>query len=178
MTAWELSSVAALPVASLAACWALNGWKRGQFWPRRLRGKHVGDCGALRAHWSASRRRPLDIRPLPPDLRAYYTGVCRTTEAAFGSAPRQVIHELDLLVREALRQCGYPVDTFEHNLARILPTAPQVVEDYRTAHAIALANDSGIASEPDLRLAMFHYHELLKTLLDDGGPERLTKAQR
>jgi hypothetical protein len=178
MIAWVLSSVAALSVALLAICWALNRGKRSQFWPRLLRGKHEGECGAFRAHRSASRRPPLDIRPLPADLRAYYTGVCRTTEAAFGSTPRRAIHELDLLVREALRQCGYPVDTFEHNLARILPAAPQVVEDYRTAHAIALANDSGIASEPDLRLAMFHFHELFKTLLDDDGPERLTKARR
>lgn len=71
-----------------------------------------------------------------------------------------------------------PVDTFEHDVAAIQPSAPRVVEDYRTAHAIALANDNGMATEPDLRLAMFHYQSLLKTLLEDDGPGRLAESQR
>jgi hypothetical protein len=62
------------------------------------------------------------------------------------------------------------VDTFEHDVAAIQPSAPRVVEDYRTAHAIALDNDNGMATEPDLRLAMFHYQSPLKTLLETTAP--------
>jgi hypothetical protein len=58
---------------------------------------------------------------------------------------------------------------------RVLPDAG---EDYRTAHSIAVGNDNGMASEPDLRLAMFHYHSLLKTLLEDDGPGRLAESPR
>ena len=116
---------------------------------------------------------------MPPELRSYYIGVCRRTEEAYSKAPRDAVRQLDLLLTEALRQCGYPVDTFEHDLAGILAAAPEVVvEDFRSARAIALGNDSGIASEPDLRLAMFHYHTLLKTLLDEGDPGHLTRAHR
>jgi hypothetical protein len=60
----------------------------------------------------------------------------------------------------------------------ILPAAPQVVEDYRAAHSIALGNENGIASEPDLRLALFHYHSLLKALLEDEGPQHLENPPR
>jgi hypothetical protein len=94
-------------------------------------------------------------------------------EAAFSTAPRASLQKLDLLVAEMLRECGYPVETFEHDVTTILPRAPRVVEDYRTAHSIALGNDNGMASEPDLRLAMFHYHSLLRTLLEDDGSESL-----
>jgi hypothetical protein len=95
-------------------------------------------------------------------------------EAAFQAAPQATLHELDQLAADVLRQRGYPVETFEHNVAAILPAAPQVVEDYRAAHSIAVGNDSGIASEPDLRLALFHYHWLPKTLLEDEGPQHFT----
>jgi hypothetical protein len=178
MVPWELSGVAVLMAALFVVCWALNGWNRSQFWPSFLRGVARRGCRTSRSHRSAGRRQPLSLRPLPPELRAYYAGACRSTEAAFSTAPHAAIQKLDRLAAEALRQCGYPVDTFEHNVARILPAAPQVVEDYRTAHSIALANDSGIASEPDLRLAVFHYHSLLETLLEDDGPEHMTSSQR
>jgi hypothetical protein len=118
------------------------------------------------------------IRPLPSALRAQYAGAVRGVEAAFSTAPQLTLRKLDQLVGEMLRHCGYPVDTFEHDVATILPSAPPVVEDYRTAHSIALGSDNGMASEPDLRLAMFHYHSLLKTLLEDDGPGRLAEAQR
>jgi hypothetical protein len=118
------------------------------------------------------------IRPLPFALRAEYAAAIRGVEAGFSTAPGAELDKLDLLVREILRHCGYPVDTFEHDVAAIQPSAPRVVEDYRTAHAIALANDNGMATEPDLRLAMFHYQSLLKTLLEDDGPGRLAESQR
>jgi hypothetical protein len=177
MVAWELSSVAMLTAAMLLVWWAFHRWKRNDPpWP--LRGGASRGCAASGSHRPGARREPLHIRPLPTHLRAYYAGACRSTEASFSTAPGAAIQELDQLLADALRQCGYPVDTFEHNVARILPAAPQVVEDYRTAHSIALANDSGIASAPDLRLAMFHYHSLLRTLLEDDGPHRLTSSQR
>jgi hypothetical protein len=178
MAVWELWRVALLVGVLLAACWALNAWNRDQFWPRFLRRGAPPRCPATKRSLSTRGRRPFSLRPLPLELRTYYAGVCERTAAGFSASPRAAVHDLDLLVAEVLRQCGFPVEAFEHNVAKILPAAPQVVEDYRTAHVIALANDSGIASEPDLRLAMFHYHELFKMLLEDDGPQPLSKSQR
>ena len=172
MVAWEVLGVAVLVAVSLIVCWAVNAWGRSQYVPRFLRG--AAPQYACRASGALG---PLTITPLPAELRSYYEGACHSTEAAFWFAPRVVVHDLDLLLADALRACGYPVETFEHNVASILPAAPRVVEDYRTAHSIALANESDIASAPDLRLAMFHYHSLLEALLDEG-PHRLTGSQR
>jgi hypothetical protein len=178
MLAWRITTIALLVVGVLAACWIITSWNRPQYWPTHFRRVSRRRCGVTRSLRSASRRQRITIKPLPPEARAYYAGACRSTEEAFSTAPHAALHELDQLVADALRQCGYPVDTFEHNVTKILPAAPQVVEDYRAAHSIALGNDNGIASEPDLRLAMFHYHSLLKTLLEDDGPERLTRSER
>ena len=174
IVAWEPLGAAMAVAALLVACWAFHGGR----WRRLLRVPAPRACGASRSYRSAGRPRPLSLRPLPPELRAYFAEARRSTEATFSTAPHAAIHELDGLAAEALRQCGYPVDTFEHDVARILSAAPRVVEDYRTAHAIALANDSGIASEADLRLAMFHYHSLVETLLEGDDPGRLSRSQR
>lgn len=181
MAAWRFLILAVLVVAVLMACWITSGWNRRGRWPRpgQYRGRLARRrCGAGRSLLPALRRRRITIRPLPPELRDYYAGAYRSMEAAFQAAPQATLHQVDQLAADVLRHRGYPVETFEHNVTAILPAAPQVVEDYRAAHSIALGNDSGIASEPDLRLALFHYHSLLKTLLADEGPQRLTNPPR
>jgi hypothetical protein len=49
---------------------------------------------------------------------------------------------------------------------------PRVVDDYRAAHAISMANDQGKATTEDLRQAFVHYRSLFDELLlvpDDTG---------
>jgi hypothetical protein len=41
-----------------------------------------------------------------------------------------------------------------------------MLENYRAAHTIALANDRGQASTEDLRQAMVHYRALFEDLLE------------
>jgi hypothetical protein len=43
-----------------------------------------------------------------------------------------------------------------------------VVEDYRAAHAVSLANERGLASTDDLRQAFVHYRALFTELLETG----------
>ena len=77
-----------------------------------------------------------------------------------------------------MRDRGYPVDDFEQRAADISVDHPQVVDDYRAAHAIAAANDRSEASTEDLRQALVHYRSLFEELLEDrpgetpdrGGP--------
>ena len=49
------------------------------------------------------------------------------------TAPVATAHDMDALIADILRHCGYLVDTFEHHVTEILTAAPQVVEDYRAA---------------------------------------------
>ena len=80
--------------------------------------------------------------------------------------------EADRLVIAVLRERGYPMDDFEQRAADISVDHPDVVENYRAAHGISLANDQDRASTEDLRQAMVHYRTLFERLLDreTSGP--------
>ena len=53
-----------------------------------------------------------------------------------------------------MRERGYPMENFEQRSADISVDHPAVVESYRAAHGISMANDQGRASTEDLRQAM------------------------
>jgi hypothetical protein len=76
-----------------------------------------------------------------------------------------------------MRDRGYPVDDFEQRAADISVDHPQVVDDYRAAHAIAAANDRSEASTEDLRQALVHYRSLFEELLEDRHPDRSTTEE-
>ena len=71
----------------------------------------------------------------------------------------------DALVQEVMKECGYPMESFEQREADIPVDHPDVTQGYRAAHAISLANDHGKASTQDLRAAMIHYRSLFGNLL-------------
>ena len=73
----------------------------------------------------------------------------------------------DRLITSVMRDRGYPVDDFEQRAADVSVDHPQVVDDYRAAHAIAAANDRSEASTEDLRQALVHYRSLFEELLED-----------
>jgi hypothetical protein len=64
---------------------------------------------------------------------------------------------------------GYPVSDFEQRAADISVDHPLVMENYRTAHAIAVRQTQGHANTEDLRQAMIHYRTLFEDLV--GEPE-------
>ena len=69
---------------------------------------------------------------------------------------------------------GGTVEDFEQQADDISVEHPDVVENYRAAHVVALANDQGLASTEDLRQAFVHYRSLFAELLDtqqDGQEE-------
>jgi hypothetical protein len=65
-----------------------------------------------------------------------------------------------------MSQRGYPVGDFERQAKDISVDHPVVVENYRSAHAIAAGHRSGGAGTEDLRKAMIHYRKLYDELLN------------
>jgi hypothetical protein len=63
---------------------------------------------------------------------------------------------------------GYPTDDFEQRVSDLSVDHPQVVEDYRAAHATAEASERGDATTEDLRQAMILYRSLFNALLGQG----------
>jgi hypothetical protein len=60
---------------------------------------------------------------------------------------------------------GYPVSDFDQRAADISVDHPRVVENYRSAHEIALRVGKDAATTEDLRTAMIHYRSLFDELV-------------
>jgi hypothetical protein len=122
----------------------------------------------------AERRQGFDIVALEPEARARYVEAWRHTQAQFVDEPAEATREADRLITSVMRDRGYPVDDFDQRAADLSVDHPQVVDDYRAAHAIAAANDRSEASTEDLRQALVHYRSLFEELLEDRDPDRST----
>ena len=60
---------------------------------------------------------------------------------------------------------GYPVSDFDQRAADISVDHPRVVENYRSAHEIALRVGKDGSTTEDLRTAMIHYRSLFDELV-------------
>jgi hypothetical protein len=119
------------------------------------------------------RREQLDIRPLTPAARDRYLDRWRETQARFVDDPGSAVGEADRLVQELMSERGYPTDDFEQRAADISVDHPQVVENYRTAHGIAMSHQRGEASTEDLRQSLVHYRSLFEELLETESTEKV-----
>jgi hypothetical protein len=124
------------------------------------------------------RREKLEIRPLSSESEARYADSWRGVQARFVDAPSESIRDAHSLVIETMRERGYPTDDFEQRAADISVDHPDVVENYRAAHAIADRNDRGEASTEDLRQAMVHYRALFKRLLSGSEDGRAVEVEQ
>ena len=135
--------------------------------------EQTGDRRAAEAELQerAERRESFDIVPLEPEARARYLEAWRSTQAQFVDEPAEATREADRLITSVMRDRGYPVDDFDQRAADLSVDHPQVVDDYRAAHAIAARNDRSEASTEDLRQALVHYRSLFEELLEDRHPD-------
>ena len=86
------------------------------------------------------------------------------------------VTEADQLLSDVMSTRGYPVSDFEQRAADISVDHPLVLENYRTAHEIALRQTQGKASTEDLRQAMVHYRTLFDELVSDPEAALTTAA--
>ena len=111
----------------------------------------------------------LNIRPLAQSDRLRFLELWRRVEARFVDGPGGAVTEADQLLGDVMSTRGYPVSDFEQRAADISVDHPLVLENYRTAHDIALRQRKGEANTEDLRQAMIHYRTLFEELV--GEPE-------
>jgi len=111
----------------------------------------------------------LNIRPLAQGDRSRFLESWRRVEARFVDGPGGAVTEADQLLGDVMSTRGYPVSDFEQRAADISVDHPLVLENYRTAHDIALRQRKGQANTEDLRQAMIHYRTLFEELV--GQPE-------
>lgn len=106
----------------------------------------------------------LKIRDLDPAERERYLAQWQTVQSRFVDYPKGAVTEADELVCSLMQTRGYPVADFDQRAADISVDHPRVVENYRSAHAVALQLGKGEASTEDLRTAMIHYRSLFDEL--------------
>jgi hypothetical protein len=111
------------------------------------------------------RRQKLNIRPLGPELRDRYAEQWRQVQADFVDQPYEAVAAADQLVTRVMQERGYPMENFEQHANDLSVDYPQLVDNYRGAHAIATRQKS--ANTEELRKAMLHYRNLFQELLGD-----------
>jgi FtsZ-interacting cell division protein ZipA len=111
------------------------------------------------------RRRQLTIVPLPEQAREQYIAQWQRVQASFVDAPVESVRQADALVSQVMTDRGYPVAEFEQRAEDVSVDHPAVVENYRSAHAIAVASGQGTADTEALRTAMTQYRALFDDLL-------------
>jgi FtsZ-interacting cell division protein ZipA len=123
----------------------------------------------------AKRRESLPIRPLERTQRDAFADRWIAVQSRFVDDPRGAVTDADELINEVMAARGYPTSDFEQRAADISVDHPQVVENYRVAHLIALRHARGEASTEDLRKAMVHYRSLFEQLLEEPASIRKEK---
>jgi hypothetical protein len=111
------------------------------------------------------RMETLNIRDL--DLVEYerYSKQWQAVQSRFVDSPKGAVAEADDLVSSVMKVRGYPVSDFDQRAADISVAHPRLVENYRSAHEIALRVGKDAATTEDLRTAMIHYRSLFEELV-------------
>ena len=121
------------------------------------------------------RRDELEITPLDPGDRDRYRARWEDVQAEFVDDPARAVGDADALIQEVMRTRGYPVDDFDTRSADLSVDHPDVVENYRAAHGIAVAHERGNAGTEDLRHAVQHYRTLFEALVESRDAEEVSR---
>jgi hypothetical protein len=115
----------------------------------------------------AKRIERLSLRPLTPEDSERFDKRWRELQSRFVDDPAASIHAADSLICEVMEARGYPMTDFDRRAEDISVEHPQVVQNYRTAHEIALRQEEeGNATTEDLRHALVCYRDLFDEMLE------------
>jgi hypothetical protein len=107
----------------------------------------------------------LNIRDLDPMEYERFSKRWESLQSRFVDSPKGAVAEADDLVSSLMKARGYPVSDFDQRAADISVGHPRVVENYRSAHEIALRVGKDAGTTEDLRTAMIHYRALFEELV-------------
>jgi hypothetical protein len=117
------------------------------------------------------RRKQLTVVPLPESARQQYLAQWQRVQAGFVDAPVESVRQADALVSQVMTDRGYPVAEFEQRAEDVSVDHGSVVENYRSAHTIAVASGQGQVDTEALRTAMTQYRALFDDLLEGAGTQ-------
>ena len=118
------------------------------------------------------RAEKFNLRDLDPGELERFLKRWESVQSRFVDSPKGAVAEADDLVSSLMKARGYPVSDFDQRAADISVDHPRVVENYRSAHEIALRVGKDQASTEELRTAMIHYRSLFEELVAPAVIER------
>ncbi len=122
------------------------------------------------------RAQHLDIHALSTEDHSRLMQSWRSVEARFVDDPAGAVVAADDLVAEVMKARGYPDADFEQRMGDLSATYPDLVDDYRSTHEVALGTRRGEASTEERRRAMVTYKHVFGRLLETGESERREAA--
>lgn len=111
------------------------------------------------------KRRKLDITALTAEARQEHSATWQRVQTDFVDDPQDAIGRAERLVTRVMRERGYPIDDFEQRAADVSVDHPDIVANYRSAHAIYASQHHGEISTEQARQAFVHYRALFDRLL-------------
>lgn len=172
-------AVAAVAVIALGA-WAIRNAMRhrrlqDRFGPEYDRVKDRSDSrrdAVQELEHRQERRERFDIRPLDRDDAERYRARWRDIQAEFVDRPGSAIHDADDLIKEVMRDRGYPVEDFDQRASDLSVDHPDVVEHYREGHRLVEQHRGSDGRDTEqLRQAMLHYRRLFDELVTIDTPD-------
>jgi hypothetical protein len=123
-----------------------------------------------------SRVHALNIRELGAPARERFVAEWQTVQSRFLDHPGAAVTEADELIAALLEARGYPKDNFDQRAADVSVTYPRVMENYRTAHAIAVGTQGAEASTEEFRIAMIQFRAIFEELVQVQNPQEIRPA--
>jgi type VI protein secretion system component VasK len=173
---WILIAIAVLAVLGVVVWRALAQRRTGRLqqrfgseYDRTLSGAESKRDAEAELQAREERRQKFEIRPLSQATRDRYLQSWQSVQAQFVDDPRGAVASADSLIQSVMAERGYPIEDFEQRAADISVDHPQVVDNYRHGHRLALASADGSDSTEDLRQAMRHYRALFDELVEPAA---------
>jgi hypothetical protein len=120
----------------------------------------------------AKRVSRFKLHPLTSEQADTFNREWRSIQARFVDNPDDAVRDADDLVTRVMMARGYPTEDFETRADDLSVDHPRVVENYRTARALALRRQRGEAGTEELRQAVVNYRTLFEDLLVDVDDHR------
>ena len=139
--------------------------KFGPEYERAVQAHGAGRKAEVKLEDREKRVAKLTIRDLDPMEQERFSKRWESVQSRFVDSPKGAVAEADDLVSSLMKTRGYPVSDFDQRAADISVDHPRVVENYRSAHEIALRAGKDGATTEELRTAMIHYRSLFDELV-------------
>ena len=114
----------------------------------------------------ADRVSRFNLRKLTQDQADAFTREWRRIQARFVDDPQGAVGEADQLVTQVMTARGYPLEDFDRRADDLSVDHPVVVQNYRTARALALRRQRNEAGTEEMRQAVVNYRALFDELLE------------